>query len=76
MFVFVVFGSSSVLWHYMLSDSRKSGVAVFYTLRKLVEVSLFYRRKVARHTHNIFTLPSTRDVLKLQPLNIASFNLV
>lgn len=64
MSICVVFGSFSVLRHYMLSDTRKSTVAVFYTVRKLVEVSL-YRRKVGRRKRNLFTLRSTWDTLIL-----------
>lgn len=69
MSVRVVFGSFSVLRHYMLSDTRKSAVAVFYTVRKLLEVSLYWR-KVARSKRNLFTLRSTRDALELRPINI------
>lgn len=64
MSVCVVFGSFSVLRHYMLSDTRKSAVSMFYTVRKLAEVSL-YRRKVAHRKRNLFTLRSTRDALEL-----------
>lgn len=60
----------TVLWHYMLSDTRKSAVSMFYTVRKLAQVSL-YRRKVSRRKRNLFTLRSTRDTLKLHTVNIA-----
>lgn len=40
-YVLSSFGISPVLRLYMLSDNRKSTVAMFYTVRKLVEVALY-----------------------------------